>query len=244
MVLFRQRLPAKEEGVSVYNRKQWALWSLVLVLAAGGGLFLHRSGFFAACTSVEALRSYIGRSAPYSHLFFFLLQFLSVVLAPIPSNLTAAAGGMLFGAWPAFLLTFAAVAVGSLLVFWLARVLGQGFADRLVSRRLSEKYQDIIRSKTSVFLTLAFLFPYFPDDVLCILAGLTDIPLRRFAAIVLLARPWGLLFACFLGGASFVLPLWVLVLIGIAGVACFVLGLRYADRLEASVLARLRHHRP
>ena len=234
----------KEEGASVNKRKQWGLWALVLLLALGGGLFLHRSGFFAACTSIEALRAYIGRSAPYSHLFFFLLQFLSVVLAPIPSNLTAAAGGMLFGAWLAFLLTFAAVAAGSLLVFWLARVLGQGFADRVVSRRLSEKYQDVIRSKTSVFLALAFLFPYFPDDVLCILAGLTDIPLRRFAAIVLLARPWGLLFACFLGGASFTFPLWGLVLAGIAGVVCFVFGMKYADRLEAAVLARLRRYRP
>ena len=226
------------------KRTQWILWGLVLLLAAGGGLFLYRSGFFAACTSIEALRAYIGQSAPYSHLFFFLLQFLSVVLAPIPSNLTATAGGMLFGAWPAFLLTFAAVAAGSLLVFWLARVLGQPFADRVVSRRLSEKYQDVIRSKTSVFLTLAFLFPYFPDDVLCILAGLTDIPLRRFTIIVLLARPWGLLFACFLGGASFTFPLWALVLAGVAGAACFVLGLRYADRLEAAVLARLRRQKP
>ena len=240
MVLFRRRLPGKGAGASVNKRKQWGLLALVLVLAAGGGLFLYRSGFFAACTSIESLRAYIGRSAPYSHLFFFLLQFLSVVLAPIPSNLTAAAGGMLFGAWPAFLLTYAAVVTGSLLVFWLARVLGQGFADRVVSRRLSEKYQDVIRSKTSVFLALAFLFPYFPDDVLCILAGLTDIPLRRFAAIVLLARPWGLLFACFLGGASFTFPLWALVLAGIAGLACFALGMKYADRLEAALLARLR----
>ena len=110
----------------------------------------------------------------------------------------------------------------------------------MVSRRLSEKYQDVIRSKASVFLVLAFLFPYFPDDVLCILAGLTELPFRRFLVIVLLARPWGLLFACGLGGASFACPPWVLVLAGLAGAVCFVLGLKYADRAEAAVLARLR----
>ncbi len=75
---------------------------LVLLLCALGGVFLWRSGFFAALSSQQALQDYISQFAPYSHLCFFLLQFLSVVLAPIPSNLSAAAGGMLFGTWPSF----------------------------------------------------------------------------------------------------------------------------------------------
>ena len=89
-----------------------------LLLLAGGGWFLYQSGFFQVVNSLEELRAYIVRFAPYSHLLFFLVQFLSVVLAPIPSNITAAAGGVLFGTWPAFLLTFGAVAAGSLLVFF------------------------------------------------------------------------------------------------------------------------------
>src|SRR5699024_12009379 len=62
---------------------------------------------------------------PYSHLCFFLVQLLSVVLAPIPSNVTALAGGVLFGTWPSFLMTFGAVALGSVLVFLLARGVGR-----------------------------------------------------------------------------------------------------------------------
>ena len=114
----------------------------VALLLVGGGLFLYQTGFFAAAASMEGLREYIDRFAPYSHLCLFFVQFLSVVLAPIPSNVTSVAGGLLFGTWPAFLLTYAAVVAGSLLVFTLARGLGQDFADRLVSRKLSEKYQN------------------------------------------------------------------------------------------------------
>ncbi len=225
------------------KKKQLAILVLALLCIAGGGFYLFSSGFFAACTSPEAMRAYIDRSAPYAHLFFFLLQFLSVVLAPIPSNISAAAGGMLFGTWTAFWLTFSAVVVGSLSVFWLARTLGQNFADRIVSRRLSQKYQDVIRSKTSVFLLLAFLFPFFPDDILCILAGLTKITFRKFTVIVLLARPWGLLFASALGGASFSIPLWGMALIALAGGFLFVLGMKYGNRVEASILNRLHTHR-
>ena len=221
------------------QKKKWAVLALTVLLLGAGGLFLYRSGFFAACTSIPALRAYIDRSAPYSHLTFFVVQLLSVVLAPIPSNLTAAAGGLLFGTWPAFFLTYGAVMAGSLLVFWLARTLGRDFVDRVVSRKLAEKYQKVIREKTTVFLALAFLLPYFPDDMLCILAGLTPITFGRCALLALFTRPWGLLFASALGGASLSIPLWAMVLIGLAGVMIFVLGMLYGDRLERAVLKRL-----
>ena len=214
-----------------------------IVLLLGGGFGLYASGFFAACTSQQALQEYIAARAPYGQLWFFLLQLLSVVLAPIPSNITALAGGVIFGMWPAFLLTWGAVLSGSLLVFTLARVLGRSFADRMVSRRLSEKYQEVIRAKTDVFLILAFLFPYFPDDMLCILAGLTGIPFGRFALIVLLTRPWGLLVASALGGSTVRVPIWGLATLGAAGLAIFVLGMKYGDRVEQWVLRHLVHHR-
>ena len=227
-------------------RRTYARWFLALaagLLCAGGGVFLWRSGFFAAATSQEALRAYIQQFAPYSHLCFFLLQLLSVVLAPIPSNVTALAGGVLFGTLPAFLMTYAAVALGSVLVFALARGLGREAVNRFVGRKVSEKYREVIQSKTDIFLILAFLFPFFPDDVLCILAGLTNIPLGRFAVIVLAARPWGLLVASALGGASLSLPWWGMALIGVCGVILFLLGIKYGDRVEESVLRRLRRKR-
>lgn len=226
----------------IYRQKLLIL-IVTLLLLLGGGWFLYHSGFFQAVRSPDALRSYIARFAPCSHLLFFLVQFLSVVLAPIPSNLTAAAGGVLFGVWPAFLLTFAAVIAGSFLVFWLARVLGRDFADRLVSRKLSEKYQSVLRAKAPVFLTLALLFPFFPDDMLCILAGLTSLSFRRFALIVLLARPWGLLFACALGDATLGLSPWAMVPIALLGLALFLLGLKYGDRAEELLLRRFRERK-
>lgn len=108
------------------KRHKWLLTLLLAVFLLGGGAFLlWQTGFFSSVGSLEEMRNYIERFAPYSHLFFFLIQLLSVVIAPIPSNVTALAGAVLFGMWPSFLMTWLAVAGGSVLVFWLARVLGQ-----------------------------------------------------------------------------------------------------------------------
>lgn len=210
-----------------------------LLLLGAGSLLLWQTGFFQAASSLEALQAYITAFAPYSHLVFFLVQLASVVIAPIPSNMTAVAGAMLFGMWPAFLLTWLAVALGSALVFTLARRLGHAFVSRFVSQRLSERYLGLIRRKRDVFLTLAFLFPFFPDDILCILAGLTDIGFPRFFLIVLLFRPWGLLVASAIGGSVLTLPLWGMALLGLAGLLLFAVGMKYGDRLEEAILRRL-----
>ena len=223
------------------NRRKWLLALFLTVLLLGGGaLLLWRTGFFASVTSLDSMRAYIGRFAPYSHLVFFLVQLLSVIIAPIPSNVTALAGGVLFGMWPAFLLTLAAITGGSMLVFWLGRTLGRSFADRLVSKKVSDKYLEVIKRKRDVFLAMAFLFPFFPDDLICILAGLTDIPPLRFFIIVLAARPWGLLVACALGGSVISIPLWGMALLGAAGVAVFLVCLKYGDKWEAALFERFR----
>ena len=216
------------------------LWGFTILLLAVIALLLWRTGFFQAIASEDTLAAYIQAFTPWSHLMYFAVQLFSVILAPIPSNLTAAVGGLLFGTFPAFLLTWGAVVLGSLVVFALARSLGQRFVEGLVSRKVSEKYLDLVRRKRDVFLLLAFLFPFFPDDILCILAGLTDISWKRFLVLCLAARPWGLLVACAFGGSALDIPIWAMALIGLAGIALFLLGMKYGDKLEQAILDRLK----
>lgn len=220
-------------------KKTGWITTVTLILLCVGAYFLYASGFFRAATSVEGVPGYIEGFAPYSHIAFFVVQLLSVILAPIPSNITAAAGGVLFGTWPSFFMTAGAVLLGSALLFYLARVLGRSFAERLVSRKVSERYLDIIRTKQKTFLVLAFLFPFFPDDIICILAGLADIPPAHFIFIVFATRPWGLLFASALGGAALQVPLWGMILIGNTGFGLFLLGMKYGDRVERWIMAKL-----
>ena len=222
------------------RRTKILLWALTAAILGGSLWALYATGFFQAAGSPEAMGEYIARCAPWSHLAYFGIQLASVIVAPIPSNITAAAGAWLFGLWPAFLLTWGAVVLGSALVFTLARVLGQQFAGQFVGEKLSDKYLDLLRRKRDVFLALAFLFPFFPDDLLCILAGLTDISFKRFLLLVVAARPWGLLVACMVGSATVAIPWWGMGLLGIGGLALFLLALKYGDRLEDALIDRLK----
>lgn len=82
------------------------------------------------------------QQAPWSHLIFLALQMCSVIIAPIPSNVVAAAGGAVFGIWQGFLITVLAVTIGSCTTFCLARTLCKGFADRVIRKKLPEHYLE------------------------------------------------------------------------------------------------------
>lgn len=220
---------------------QWiAALTATILLLAFLSLFLWKTDALSRFSSLEAIKDFLNSYAPWSQLIFFLLQLSSVIVAPVPSNLTAMAGGACFGLVQGFLMTFVAVNMGSFITFSLARILGHNWVERLVSRKLSDKYLNLIQRKRDSFLVLVFLFPFFPDDLICILAGLTDIPFRRFVLIVLLTRHWGLLAASAIGNSLFSIPSWLLPLLGIAGLLLFAFGLKYGDTIEDWILSRIK----
>ena len=212
--------------------------AVLVVLALAAGVFaLYRNGWFERIDSVEELRALIDRAGAFAGIVFFLLQMLTVIIAPIPSNVTMMAGALALGFWQAMLLGIAAIWAGSMLMFLLARRLGHRAVQRWMDHGIMEKYLPVIEEKQDMFLFLTLLFPFFPDDMLCILAGLTSMPAGRFALIMLLARPWGLIFAALLGSGELSLPAWGwAVMLGVLAVI-FVLAMKYSRQIEERLFA-------
>lgn len=218
---------------------QWTAALITAIVLLGGlSLFFWKTDILSRAGDLDQLQGWLSSFAPWSELMFFFLQLSSVIVVPIPSNLMAAAGGMCFGFFRGALITFLAVSLGSFISFSLARTLGKNWVERFASQKLPAKYRGLFERKRDSFLVLAFLFPFFPDDLLCIFAGLTDISLKRFILIVLLTRPWGLFAASALGSCLPAVPAWSLPLFVIGGLLVFAAGMKYGDRVEAAILRR------
>ena len=122
----------------------------------------------------------------------------------------------------------------------IARRLGRRAVQRIVDNSVMEKYLPVSEEKQDTFLFLTLLFPFFPDDIICILAGLTSISLRRFVCIMALARPWGLVFAALLGSGAFTMPTWAWGALGVPMLGIFVVAMRYGDRIESWLFEKFR----
>ncbi len=190
------------------------LWILTIAILGGSVGALYATGFFQAAGSPQAMGDYIARCAPWSHLAYFGVQLVSVVVAPIPSNITAAAGAWLFGMWPAFLLTWGAVTLGSCLVFALARAWARDSSAGFVSEKLSDDTLTDPR-KTECFCP-GLLFPFFPDDIpdASLAGAATTSPFRQFSSSGGAGQALGAV-VCLHGGQRHPGPsLWAMALAG------------------------------
>ena len=211
-------------------------WFALFTLIACAAMALHQKGILKMLNSPEELRRMIGDAGPLAGAVYFVLQMLTVIIAPIPSNVTMLAGALALGFFNALVLGVLAVILGSVLIFLAARKLGQKSVRKLLDRGVMDKYLPIVQEKQEMFLFLTMLFPFFPDDVICMLAGLTQMPMARFVLIMALARPWGLAFAALLGGGVIHLPVWGWIVLVLAMASVFCLALRFSAQIEDRLL--------
>ena len=81
--------------------------------------------------------------------------------------------------------------------------------------------------------------PFFPDDIICFLAGLSDLRWSRFLLILVLTRPWGLLFASAFGSFSLGLPWWGWIIVLVFSIILYFAVGRHREDIEDWLLKRI-----
>ena len=219
--------------------KKNVLWgSVFLFIIAAAVVFYYigkHNGWFAFFESKETIQQYVASFGAWAPVAFFLLQFIQVILSPIPGSVTTIAGGVLFGFFPAFLISTAAVFLGSICAFLLGKLFGRPLVEKLAGKQVIEKYMQTVSSRQKIVLAMMFLLPFFPDDLLCLIAGLSAMRLPYFSVLVIATRPWGLLFSSLLGSGLISIPGWVWIVLIVITVFGIILALKYAPRIEERV---------
>ena len=150
--------------------------------------FLKVSGVLDKFDSVSKFREYIQTFGAYAVFIFIIIQFLQVVVLPIPSFVTVGAGVLLFGVFWGAIYSCIGIIVGSIIAFFLGRKLGMKVAMWLIGETNLNKGLSLIKGKDKIALTFMFLFPFFPDDLLCFVAGITSISAKFFVVMIVLVR--------------------------------------------------------
>ena len=159
-----------------------------LIAAAAFCIYGVASGLF---WNKEAIEAFLERAGIWAPIVFLCLHIVQIVVPVIPGGACLAVGVIFFGPWLGFLYNMIGISIGSFLSFLLARRFGKPFIAVLVEPEKYAKYESWLEKgkKFDWLFALAILLPFSPDDLLCMMAGLTNMSFRKFAMIILLCKP-------------------------------------------------------
>lgn len=146
-------------------------------------------------TDEAVMKHYLGQFGPVAPIAFIIIQLVQVVVPVIPGSITIPIGILVFGHVYGFVLNFTGIMIGSVINFYLAKKYGRPFVRSIVSEKQYQKYIGKIEDNDTFnrFFTACMFFPVTPADLLCYLAGLSNMSFKYFFISLFAGKPFTLL---------------------------------------------------
>ena len=225
------------------SRKQ-KIFRTIAVLLAGLILFgaiivvLILTGWYENMNSVEKLKNLILKFGFWGRFVFVVLQFLQVTFIPLPSTVLVVAGTLIYGPGQASLLSLSGILLGSAVAFFLGRVFGSRLVKFMVGEKTCQKWIKFLNNGQYSFVVM-MLLPFFPDDILCLIAGVTDMSWTFFMLTQFLSRPIGIFLTSYLSSGEIIpyhgwgLGVWFIIFV--LSILAIYFSTKYKDKIEKNI---------
>ncbi len=205
----------------------------------------YLTGILEHFRDIESAKKWIQSFGTLAFLIFFIIQFLQVVILPLPAQITLIAGVLIFGALQTFIISSVAIILGSVVCFFIGRIFGNKVLHLLCEKETANHYKNLLSNKGRILLPIFFLLPVFPDDLLCFASGATSMSFKCFLLITIIFRPVAIFFVCWLGSGrvipftSWGIPVWIVLLTLL--LILLVILFKYQNKIENWIVKRFSH---
>lgn len=174
---------------------------VLLICALSAGLYFLLDYF--NITSVSTLRKFISNFGAWGWLVFLIVEVVistPLFVIPLEDELWVTLAILLFGAKLGCILSVSAMLISSALLYLFGRTCGFNLIKKFVGEKTLIDVQQKFSVKSKLSLPFLYLIPFFPHDVLCIVAGSSKMSFWYFIIITALMRSIEIISICFLGG--------------------------------------------
>ena len=126
-------------------------------------------------------------------MIFILLQIIQVIIPILPGGISSVVGMLMFGTGWGLVYSYIGLVIGEALGFLLVRYYGVSFVQLILSPKKYQKFDQLLTAHTQNirrFLIWTLILPFAPDDLVCLVAGLTKMSFREYMRIILILKPW------------------------------------------------------
>jgi len=191
---------------------------------------------------INGLVKIIGDTGAWGMVVYVLIQVLQVVILPLPAVVCYVPGAIIWGAPMATLLASVGVIIGSVISYFIGRIWGKKAVIWIAGKETTEKYSAYFGKRGKGIFVIMQILPFFPDDILCMIAGLTSMNFVYFLVVMCTVRPAIISVYCFLGSGD-IIPfsgwgIYVWIAIFVVCIALAVISFKYQDKFESWLISK------
>lgn len=125
---------------------------------------------------------------------FIVVQVFQIVFPVIPGGITTVAGFLIFGPIKGFIFNYIGIIIGSYILFQLVRIYGKKFILLFMDEQTFFKYEKKLETPGfEKFFIICMVSPISPADAMVMIVALTNMSLKRFMQIILIAKPFSII---------------------------------------------------
>jgi uncharacterized membrane protein YdjX (TVP38/TMEM64 family) len=170
----------RKKGRIMHTRKltTWVKLALLVSFIAAA-VYYFRFSEQGRNVTPEFVLSSIERHGPVTARLIYVALYIVGSVALLPGSVLSFAGAVLFGPYEGTLYTWVGATIGATLSYWMARLLGRDFVERLFGGRFAA-FDQRIHDHGFTGLLIIRLLPLFPFNAVNFGCGLTGIRLRDY----------------------------------------------------------------
>ncbi|MDD6191258.1 MAG: VTT domain-containing protein [Firmicutes bacterium] len=167
-----------------------------------------------------------------SVLLYLTAQIIQIVICIIPGQELQFAAGYMYGFWLGYLLSLVGAALGSVITYYLAKILGHDAMHMFFGEeKINETLEKIQGKKGIAAIFLIYLIPGVPKDLCNYVAGLSEIRLSRFLIVSLIGRSPGMMGSLLIGNQLMNGQYTSAVIIGVVAIVLCLLGIIFRKKV-------------
>lgn len=208
---------------------------LAILIAIPAYIYFFHFDVISSLKSIDDVEALLERNKIQGIFIYLILQILQITISIIPGNVVQMASGYVYGLGLGYILSLAGTALGTILTFAIARILGKD-ALRLIFGKKFNSFLGKVNSKRGfIFIAVIYLLPCMPKDLLSYVGGVSDIKLLPFLSLSLAMRTPAMIGCVVIGKmlrtGSYI---WVGILAA-AVIAITIWGITHHERLTQKV---------
>ncbi len=198
---------------------------------------LVKTNILEQITSFEDLRQLILSFGGWGIISYIVINLLQCIVIPVPTTLTVLVGTAIYGPFVAFLYATIGVIIGSSIAFLIGRYCSRPTINWIFGEEKVEKYQSMLDKRAGLILFLTLILPFFPDDIICMMAGISTIKYVKFLFISIIARGVGLATISFFGSGQLIpfsgwgIAVWAI--IGLLAIVTIFIAFKKRDKISS-----------